>query len=125
MLLLLLLQVSSKLESVLQQQSSEREEQQEQLQELSQQLADTQDQVALLQQVRWKERPCCIGWLLHGWLACYAELKRSLSESLSRIFPGSVCVSPPCSVGVANPTPPGAGRCTCCMRRGRHAAAGG
>jgi hypothetical protein len=45
------LQASAKLESVLQQQACEREEQQEQLQALYQQLADTQEQVALLQQV--------------------------------------------------------------------------
>lgn len=45
------LQASAKLESVLQQQACEREEQQEQLQALYHQLADTQEQVALLQQV--------------------------------------------------------------------------
>jgi hypothetical protein len=59
--LLLWLQMSSKLESVLQQQAAERDEQQQQLQELSQQLADTQEQVAWLQQVR-------PGWLLAGTL---------------------------------------------------------
>jgi uncharacterized coiled-coil protein SlyX len=47
----MLLQASAKLESVLQQQALEREEQQEQLQALYQQLADTQEQVALLHQV--------------------------------------------------------------------------
>lgn len=46
------LQMSSKLETVLQQQAAEREEQQQVLQELSQQLTDTQDQLAWLQQVR-------------------------------------------------------------------------
>lgn len=46
-----MLQVSSKLESVLQQQAHERAQQQEQLQDLVQQLADTQAQVAQLQQV--------------------------------------------------------------------------
>jgi hypothetical protein len=68
LLLLLLVQVSSKLESVLQQQSSEREEQQEQLQALSQQLADTQDHVLQLQQVGWEStRPCCCsGWFITG-----------------------------------------------------------
>jgi DNA-directed RNA polymerase specialized sigma24 family protein len=44
--------VSARLDEVLQQQAAEREEQQGQLQELSQQLGPTQDQVLLLQQVR-------------------------------------------------------------------------
>lgn len=44
--------MSSKLDAVLRQQSTEREELQEQLHSLTQQLADTQDQVAHLQQVR-------------------------------------------------------------------------
>jgi len=48
--------MSSKLDAVLQQQAAEREEVQEQLHSLTQQLADTQDQVAHLQQVPLETR---------------------------------------------------------------------
>lgn len=46
------LQVSRKLDAVLQQQAAEREELQGQVQSCTQQLAEAQDEVALLQQVR-------------------------------------------------------------------------
>lgn len=82
------LQMSSKLKTALQQQAAERDKQQQQLQELSQQLADAQDQMAWLQQV-WPGRLpagnrqppttavmqayCCRTPTLTGMLMCCAD----------------------------------------------------